>query len=90
MPWTPNGMMIFIMPCTPSDQRTMGILSGLRALNHLAKALGDGFVYSGQYSSFRRRRHGNPSNHLSSAKWVVFSQNHDQVGNRPQGDGSAP
>ena len=55
-------------------------------LNHLAKALGEGFVYSGQYSYFRRRRHGNPSGHLPPAKWVVFSQNHDQVGNRPQGE----
>jgi maltooligosyltrehalose trehalohydrolase len=50
------------------------------------KALREGFVYSGQYSSFRRRRHGNSSKHLPPAKFIVFSQNHDQVGNRARGD----
>lgn len=52
----------------------------------LAKALREGFVYSGQYSSFRKRRHGNSSNHLSPTKFVIFSQNHDQIGNRMKGD----
>ncbi|MBI5583220.1 MAG: malto-oligosyltrehalose trehalohydrolase [Deltaproteobacteria bacterium] len=55
-------------------------------LDQLARALRDGFVYSGQYSAFRRRRHGSPSGHLPPAKFVVFSQNHDQVGNRAQGE----
>ena len=54
--------------------------------NQLAKALREGFVYSGQYSSYRRRRHGNSSKHLPPSKFVVFSQNHDQVGNRAKGD----
>jgi maltooligosyltrehalose trehalohydrolase len=52
----------------------------------LVKALREGFVYSGQYSSYRRRRHGNSSNHLPPTKFVVFSQNHDQVGNRLKGE----
>jgi maltooligosyltrehalose trehalohydrolase len=52
----------------------------------LVKALHEGFVYSGQYSSYRRRRHGNSSKHLPPSKFVVFSQNHDQVGNRAKGD----
>ncbi len=55
-------------------------------IDHLAKALREGFVYSGQYSAFRRRRHGSSSKHLRFDKFVVFSQNHDQVGNRPRGD----
>ncbi len=55
-------------------------------LNQLAKALSDGFVYSGQYSSFRRRPHGNPSGHLPPAKFIIFSQDHDQVGNRLHGE----
>jgi maltooligosyltrehalose trehalohydrolase len=54
--------------------------------NQLVKALQEGFVYSGQYSSFRRRRHGSSSKHLPPSKFLVFSQNHDQVGNRWKGD----
>ena len=55
-------------------------------IDQLAQALREGFVYSGQYSPFRRRRHGSSSKHLPSDKFVVFSQNHDQVGNRAQGE----
>jgi maltooligosyltrehalose trehalohydrolase len=55
-------------------------------MRHLAKALKEGFIYSGQYSPFRDRRHGSSSAHLEPRKFVVFSQNHDQVGNRMQGD----
>jgi len=55
-------------------------------LRHLEKAFKEGFVYSGQYSAYRRRRHGNSSRHVPARKFVVFSQNHDQVGNRLFGD----
>jgi maltooligosyltrehalose trehalohydrolase len=55
-------------------------------IHQLAKALREGFVYSGQYSAYRKRRHGSSSRHLPSSKFVVFSQNHDQVGNRMMGD----
>ncbi len=53
---------------------------------HLARAWREGFVYSGQYSRYRRRRHGNSSRNLSAGRLVVFAQNHDQVGNRMRGD----
>jgi maltooligosyltrehalose trehalohydrolase len=52
----------------------------------LVKALREGFVYSGQYSPYRKRRHGSSSKHLPPSKFVIFSQNHDQVGNRMKGD----
>ena len=55
-------------------------------LEHLEKATKEGFVYSGQYSAYRRRRHGNSSGNLPAQQFVVFSQNHDQVGNRLGGD----
>ncbi|MCE5334601.1 MAG: malto-oligosyltrehalose trehalohydrolase [Desulfobacteraceae bacterium] len=55
-------------------------------LGDLAKAYSEGFVYSGSYSTSRRRRHGDSSHNVSAGKLVVFSQNHDQIGNRPQGD----
>lgn len=49
-------------------------------------ALKEGFVYSGQYSEYRKRRHGNASRSTPGHRFVVFSQNHDQVGNRMRGD----
>jgi maltooligosyltrehalose trehalohydrolase len=55
-------------------------------IDQLVKALREGFVYSGQYSSFRRRQHGSSSKHLPPSKLIIFSQNHDQVGNRLKGE----
>ena len=63
-----------------------GYYQDFRHIDQLAKALREGFVYSGQYSSFRKRSHGSSSKRLPSDKFVVFSQNHDQVGNRLRGD----
>lgn len=56
------------------------------SFDQLLKALREGFVYDGQYSEYRKRRHGNSSRSILSHRFVVFSQNHDQVGNRMQGD----
>jgi maltooligosyltrehalose trehalohydrolase len=55
-------------------------------VEQLARAYREGFVYSGQYSTFRRRRHGNSSQGLPPEQFVVFAQNHDQVGNRLMGE----
>jgi len=55
-------------------------------ITHLGKAFSDGFVYSGQYSKFRKRHHGSISKQMPPNKFVVHSQNHDQVGNRMRGD----
>ncbi len=52
----------------------------------LLKALREGFVYSGEYSIFRKRRHGISSRDTPAHRLVVFAQNHDQVGNRKRGD----
>ncbi len=55
-------------------------------LDQYRKALKEGFVYSGQYSAFRKRRHGNSSEKIDAFRFVVFVQNHDQVGNRMRGE----
>ena len=55
-------------------------------VEHLAKAFREGFVYSGEYSAFRKRRHGSTSMDSPASQFVVFSQSHDQVGNRMLGD----
>ncbi|MDB9527826.1 malto-oligosyltrehalose trehalohydrolase [Oscillatoria sp. CS-180] len=51
----------------------------------LATAIRDRFVYSGQFSRFRRRRHGNSATDLPSTQFVVCAQNHDQIGNHITG-----
>lgn len=56
------------------------------ALDDVAHALSHGFVYEGQYSMFRGRPHGTNARHIPGERFVVFAQNHDQVGNRPKGE----
>ena len=52
----------------------------------LARAWREGYVYTGQYSPFRQRAHGNSSRNVPARQFVVFAQNHDQVGNRLGGE----
>ncbi len=55
-------------------------------LRNLGRAYQDGFVLSGQYSAHRRRHHGSDSRDVPAQHFVVFAQNHDQIGNRLYGD----
>lgn len=55
-------------------------------VHHLAKAFREGFVYSGEYSAYCQRRHGSSSRDIPAPRFVVFAQNHDQVGNRMNGE----
>jgi maltooligosyltrehalose trehalohydrolase len=68
-----------------TGERT-GYYKDFGRLDQLATALREGFVYSGQRSCFRRRHHGNSSTARPLSQFVVFSQNHDQVGNRAGGE----
>ena len=53
----------------------------------LARALSEGFVYQGDPSPYRKGEpRGTPSADLAPTSFVVFLQNHDQIGNRPFGD----
>jgi maltooligosyltrehalose trehalohydrolase len=56
------------------------------SIAHLVKAMREGFVYSGEYSAFRKRRHGSSSADRPGYQFVVFAQNHDQIGNRMLGE----
>ncbi|HYB26587.1 MAG TPA: malto-oligosyltrehalose trehalohydrolase [Solirubrobacteraceae bacterium] len=56
----------------------------------LAKAWHRPHVHDGGYSTFRRRRFGAPADDVPPERFVVFSQNHDQVGNRAFGDRLPP
>ena len=67
---------------------TTGYYADFEGLDALAKVLTRGFFHDGSYSSFRERRHGRPIDTLTMppARLVVFSQDHDQIGNRAAGD----
>jgi maltooligosyltrehalose trehalohydrolase len=58
-------------------------------LELLAKALRQAWVYDGQWSPHRQRAHGRPPLGLRGYQFVVFTQNHDQVGNRAVGERSS-
>jgi maltooligosyltrehalose trehalohydrolase len=63
-----------------------GYYADFGRLDQLAKAFRRPHVHDGSYSRFRRRRFGAPADDVSPDAFVVFSQNHDQVGNRAYGD----
>ena len=52
----------------------------------LAKAYHRPHVHDGTYSNFRKRRFGAPADDMPPERFVVFSADHDQVGNRALGD----
>jgi maltooligosyltrehalose trehalohydrolase len=56
----------------------------------LVKAFHRPHVHDGSYSTFRQRRFGAPADDVPPERFVVFSANHDQVGNRAFGDRPAP
>jgi maltooligosyltrehalose trehalohydrolase len=63
-----------------------GYYSDFGRFADLVKGFQEGFVLSGGYSSFRKRRHGSSSAGILPNQMIVFSQNHDQVGNRIRGE----
>ncbi len=52
----------------------------------LGKALSQAFVFDGQFSEYRDRVHGRPAHDLPGWRFLGYSQNHDQVGNRAKGE----
>jgi maltooligosyltrehalose trehalohydrolase len=63
-----------------------GYYADFGEIQHLTKTLKNGWCYAGQYSCYRRRKHGNSPPRTSASRFVVFNQNHDQVGNRAFGE----
>ncbi len=53
---------------------------------HLAKALTNAFVYDGRHSPHRGRVHGRTPAGVPASRFLAYSQNHDQIGNRAAGD----
>ncbi|MCX4996584.1 malto-oligosyltrehalose trehalohydrolase [Streptomyces longwoodensis] len=57
-------------------------------LASVVKTLTGGYFHDGTYSSFRGRRHGRPLDRtrVGAHRLLGYSQTHDQIGNRAQGD----
>jgi maltooligosyltrehalose trehalohydrolase len=64
----------------------MGYYADFGGIEPLVATLKDGWFYSGQYSQHRQRRFGNSPLGIVPSRFVVCNQNHDQVGNRAQGE----
>lgn len=65
---------------------TDGYYADFARFEQFAKAWREGFVFSGDYSAYRGRRHGADSRSLAPPRHVVCAQNHDQTGNRMLGE----
>lgn len=65
-----------------------GYYADFNGIEHLAKAYKDAYVYDGIYSPHRLKTFGNKAENTHGEQFVVFSQNHDQVGNRMLGERS--
>jgi maltooligosyltrehalose trehalohydrolase len=63
-----------------------GYYADYDGLPHLARSMREAFVYAGEYSVGRGRRHGASVAGMPGERFVVYAQNHDQVGNRLAGD----
>lgn len=68
-----------------AGQKREGYYSDFHGLTDLAKSYRDAYVYDGQFSEHRKKFFGvrtdNPGH-----QFVVFSQNHDHIGNRMLGE----
>jgi maltooligosyltrehalose trehalohydrolase len=70
---------------TTGEERK-GYYSDFEGIKHLAKAYQDAYVYDGVYSPHRQKHFGTKTDGQDGHQFVVFSQNHDQVGNRMLGE----
>lgn len=67
---------------------TSGYYGDFAAHGALATTLRQAFFHAGTYSTFRGRTHGRPVDvtTVPGSRFVVYTQTHDQVGNRATGD----
>jgi maltooligosyltrehalose trehalohydrolase len=69
-----------------TGEEKIGYYADFDGLTHLAKSYKDAYVYDGQYSPHRKKLFGVKAKNNPGKQFIVFSQNHDQVGNRMLGD----
>jgi maltooligosyltrehalose trehalohydrolase len=69
-----------------SGQQRSGYYSDFEPIVSLAKSYKDAYVYDGIYSEHRKRKFGVKADGFPGKQFVVFSQNHDHIGNRMLGE----
>ncbi|GAB4038393.1 malto-oligosyltrehalose trehalohydrolase [Spirosoma jeollabukense] len=73
---------------TVGEEKT-GYYADFDGISSLAKSYRDAYVYDGQFSRVRHKLFGSKAETNPGSQFIVFSQNHDQVGNRKQGERSS-
>jgi maltooligosyltrehalose trehalohydrolase len=66
-----------------------GYYADFNGIQHLEKSFKDAYVYDGLYSPHRLKKFGRKAKNNPGHQFIVFSQNHDQVGNRMLGERSS-
>lgn len=69
-----------------AGQERTGYYSDFDGIESLAKAYKDAYVYDGVYSERRKKKFGVKTSENPGEQFIVYSQNHDQVGNRLLGE----
>lgn len=69
-----------------SGQERTGYYSDFHPITSLTKSFRDAYVYDGIYSDHRKRKFGMKAEGFPGHQFIVFSQNHDHVGNRMLGE----
>lgn len=72
-----------------AGEEKIGYYADYQGVTDLAKSYRDGYIYDGQFSAVRQRYFGRKVDDPSGKLLIVFSQNHDQVGNRMRGERSS-
>ncbi len=93
-PWSHGGYGIDAQWCDDFHHALHAYLTGesqgyyqdFGTIEDLEKAVHNAFVYDWKYSSFRKKTFGNNPQERLSKQFMVYSQNHDQVGNRMKGE----
>jgi maltooligosyltrehalose trehalohydrolase len=73
---------------TAGEERS-GYYSDFNGIADLAKSYDDAYVYDGVYSPQRLKTFGNKAINNPGSQFIVFSQNHDHIGNRMLGERSS-
>ena len=82
--WNDDGHNVLHCLLTGEDEGYYADFSA-DATHKLARCLREGFIYQGETSRHGTAR-GSSSGHLPPTAFVLFLQNHDQVGNRAMGE----
>ncbi|MES2828434.1 MAG: malto-oligosyltrehalose trehalohydrolase [Bacteroidota bacterium] len=72
-----------------AGEEKLGYYSDFSGIEHLAKSYQEAYVYTELFSPERNRIFGKSAPDCEGKQFVVFSQNHDQVGNRMLGERSS-